>query len=100
MTYSSDPLANFASDNPTLAHLVKTQLRALARNDDPRFRRIATDILAGKRSVYNLPEDGFDDATATMTQHLNALDDKQLQELVQQGQQFLDEYPPEPGRPT
>jgi hypothetical protein len=91
MTSPSDPLSGFAPDNPGLARLVRTQLRALARSDDPRFRRIATDILSGKRDIYDLPEEGFSQALDSTTQQLNSLDDEQRQELIRQGQQFMDE---------
>jgi uncharacterized protein YukE len=91
MTSPSDPLAGFAPDNPGLARLVRTQLRALARSDDSRFRRIATDILSGKRDIYDLPEEGFSQALDSTTQQLNSLDDEQRQELIRQGQQFKDE---------
>jgi hypothetical protein len=100
MTSPSDPLAGFAPDNPGLVRLVRTQLRALARSEGPRFRRIATDLLSGKRAIYDLPEEGFGPASDSMTQQLNALDDEQRQELIRQGQQFVDENAEQSRRPT
>lgn len=99
MTRESDPLTGFAPDNPALKQLVKAQLRTLAKSNDPRFRRIATDILAGRRSIWNLPEEGFSDALDSMTQQLHALNDEQQQELIEQARQWADQHRDEPEHP-
>lgn len=89
--------------NPVRGASIARSLTRLAESPDPALRRMAVDILEGRKGVRSVVADpAFDahltTAMPTLFAHLDALEPEERERLVREGRRLLDpdaETPPD-----
>jgi len=85
------PLAGFAPGHPAVARVVLDGLQRLTTSPDPDLSRWATDVLAGRASVRDVPGGSVGAAAEAAAQRLAALDDDQRAALAERGRALAED---------